>query len=117
MKNLKLVGKIIFCIPLVMFGIGHFGNAGDMAGMVPIPFAQTFWVYLTGAALLAAAVGILFNIQAKLASLLLAVMLLIFAFSIHLPGMMGGDMNGMANFMKDLGMAGGALFISGSSKG
>lgn len=117
MKNIGTIGKIIFAIPLIMFGFGHLGNAGGMKGMVPsfLPAAE-IWVYLTGLALILAAISIIINKKTKLATLLLGVMLLLFALLIHLPGMMSGDQISMAMFMKDLGLSGAAFFISGNSK-
>ena len=115
MKNLPLglIGRILFVLPLAGFGLGHFANAGQMAGMVPsyLP-APTIFVYLTGAALLAAAVSIIIQKKAKLGTFLLGIMLLLFALMLHLPGMIGGNEVSMAMFMKDLGMAGGAFFMS-----
>ena len=65
-----LVARILFIVPLLGFGSGHLMNAGDMAGMVPIP-GGVFWIYLTGVALLAAAVSIIIKKKAALATLLL----------------------------------------------
>ena len=114
-----LVARILFILPLVGFGFGHFMNANAMAGMVPsfIP-GGVFWIYLTGAALLAAAISIMIKKKAALATLLLGVMLVIFALSMHLPGMMNASdeaagMASMAMMLKDLGLAGAAFFMSG----
>ncbi|MEQ9425247.1 MAG: DoxX family protein [Cyclobacteriaceae bacterium] len=112
---LGLIGRIIYAIPMLMFGVFHFGNADAMAGMVPIP-GGAIWVYLTGAALVAAAVAIFINKKMKLATFLLGIMLLIFALSIHLPGVIGGSETSMPSLLKDLGLAGGAFFISGHSE-
>ena len=54
-------GRYIFCIPLIMFGVNHLTKADMMAAMVPIP-GGVFWVYLTGVAMLAAAVAIFVGI-------------------------------------------------------
>lgn len=91
-------------------------NASGMAGMVPewVP-GGVFWVYATGAFLIAGAVAIIINRMASLAALLLAVLLLIFVLTIHLPSVMaGGDGAQMAMTMllKDLSMAAAALYIS-----
>jgi len=85
---------------------------------MPFPIV---WIYLTGVALLAAALSILINKKMKLATLLLAIMLVIFALSMHLPNMIGGademtKMMGMSSFFKDMGLAGGALFISSTAE-
>ncbi len=49
--------RLLYAIPMALFGILHFMNASDMAGMVPsfIP-GGVFWVYLTGLGLILAAV-------------------------------------------------------------
>ena len=62
-----LIARILFVIPLAGFGAGHLMNAGDMAGMVPVP-GGVFWIYLTGIALLAAAVSIIIKKKAALAT-------------------------------------------------
>ena len=82
-----------------------------MAGMVPIP-GGVIWVYLTGLALVLAAVSMIIKKKMALATMLLGIMLVIFALSIHLPG--GQD--SMPMLLKDLGLAGGAFFISGNSE-
>lgn len=108
------LGKYIYAAVMAVFGLGHLGNADAMAGMVPIP-GGVIWVYITGLALIAAAVSIFIGKMDKLAAVLLALMLLIFALSMHLPSMMGGE-NPMAmpSFMKDLGLAGAALMYASS---
>lgn len=66
-------------------------------------------------ALLAACVSIIIEKKARLACILLGVLLLIYVLSIHLPGVMGGQMQpSMTNLLKDLALAGGAWFIAGS---
>jgi len=114
---LSLIGRIIYSIPMLIFAFGHFRNADMMSGMVPsfIP-GGVFWVYFVGLALLAAGVSIIINKKMKLATLLLGIMLLIFAFTIHFPNVIGGNgMTAMPMFMKDLGLAGAAFFMSGQA--
>lgn len=105
-------GRYLFALPFAIFGLFHFMSAGDMAGMVPLPGA-VFWVYLTGVALLAAALSLIIEKKVRLAGLLLGIMLLIFVLSIHLPAVMGeaGDA-AMPNLLKDLSLAGAAWFIA-----
>ena len=108
-----LIARILFIIPLLGFGSGHLMNAGDMAGMVPVP-GGVFWIYLTGVALLAAAVSIIIKKKAALATLLLGIMLVLFVALIWVPQLGAEDnMNAMTMMFKDLGLAGGALFMSG----
>jgi uncharacterized membrane protein YphA (DoxX/SURF4 family) len=74
------------------------------------------WVYLTGIALIAAAVAILTDKMAKLASVLLAALLLVFVLVIHLKGAMAGDQAAIASLLKDIAIAGGALVFAGTRK-
>lgn len=121
-------GRALLSLPLFVFGLGHLSNAPAMAGMVPawVP-GGVLWVYITGIALLAAAVS--FNIRKadRLAGLLAALLLAVFAVTVHLPGMLktvdpadalanATKMMAFASFFKDLGLAGGALLLSASAK-
>ena len=87
-----------------------------MAGYVPsfIP-GGIFWVYLVGLALIAAAVAIIIQKQARLACLLLALLLLVFILTMHLPGAMEEATRQMAvsSLLKDFGLMGGAVLCAG----
>lgn len=85
-----------------------------MAGAVPewIP-GGVIWVYVTGLILLLAGISILINKKASLLSLILAVLLLCFAFMVHLPQVLNGDQMAMSSFLKDTALASAALFMSG----
>jgi len=114
------IARVLYALPLGIFGLLHFMNAQGMTMMVPsfIP-GGVLWVYITGIALLAAAVAIIANRRfGRLASLLLGVMLLIFALTIHLPGVMNPDtmMSSMPNLLKDTALAGGAFAFAGLLK-
>lgn len=112
---LNIAGRLLFVIPFLAFGIRHLMHASLMGGMVPIP-GGVIWVYVTGAAMILASIAALTGIQGRLAMMLLALLLIIYAFSIHLPGMMGSDpmmnMGSTVSFYKDLGLAGGALILA-----
>lgn len=117
MSALSTVGRYLYAIPMAIFGLLHFMNASAMAGMVPVP-GGVFWVYLTGLALLAAAVSIAVGKHAVLATRLLGLMLLIFAVSIHLVGVVNAPdaaamQASMTNLLKDTALAGAAFVLSG----
>jgi uncharacterized membrane protein len=120
-KIIEIAGRALWSLPFFMFGMGHFQNAQGMAGMVPsyIP-GGIFWVYLTGAAMIAAVVAINIRKQDKLAALLAALLLVVIAVTVHMPGMGAEDQNmkmmAFMGFFKDLGLAGGALAIAALSK-
>ena len=112
-KDMMLrAGKYLFAIPFLIFGIVHFTDGRDMAMMVPdwIP-GGVFWVYLTGIALIAAAVSIFAGKQVVLAMQLLALMLIIVVLTIHVPATIN-DMNHAPNLLKDVALAGGALLLA-----
>jgi uncharacterized membrane protein YphA (DoxX/SURF4 family) len=107
-------GKYLFAIPFIVFGFFHFMGAKDMVNMVPLP-GGVIWIYLTGAALLAAGISIVLGKMDQLATALLGIMLIIFALSMHLPSVInsgGDDPVAMGNLLKDLSLAGGAWIYS-----
>lgn len=120
MKNLGMIGKILFCVPFLMFGIFHLMNASQMAGMIPayLP-GGALWVYISGICLLAAALSILTGRKTKLATLLLGVMLILIVIMLHAPNLGNSDammaQMAMSNTLKDLGLAGGAFMLSANS--
>lgn len=114
MNGIINLGKYIFAIPFAVFGAFHFMNADAMAGIPP--FGGKAMVYITGVALVAAAVSIIIGKLDKLASLLLGLMLLIFVFAVWMPGASGGDQTATSMLLKDLALAGGAIMYAGMAK-
>lgn len=86
-----------------------------MAGMLSGWPAAQFFVYLSGAGLVLGGIAIVIDKKAQLASLLLALELLLFILFIHLPGMGSEEMRqtAMQGMLKDLALIGGALLIAG----
>ena len=114
MKAIINLGKYLFAIPMLVFGVMHFMNADAMAGMAP--FGGAIMVYVVGLALIASAVSIFIGKYDKLATVLLALMLILFILLLHVQGL--GDeatmQNSMGALLKDLGLAGGALMYAGN---
>jgi uncharacterized membrane protein len=112
MNPIANIGRFLFAIPMVVFGVFHFVNTRTLQNVVPsfIP-GQTFWVYLTGAALIAAGISILIKKQVKIISTLLAVMLLLFAVFVHFPLALEGDQIATSSLLKDTALAGGAFIL------
>ena len=109
----NLVARLLFALPLAVFASFHFMNAEGMAAMAP--FGGVIIVYITGLALLAAAISIIIKKKAALATLLLGGFFLLTALLVHVPSMSTNEM-AMPNLLKDLALAGGALFMSGVFK-
>ncbi len=113
MKRLGYLGKLMYAGPMAMFGVFHLMGADNMTGMVPdILPAPIFFVYLTGLALILAAVAIIIGKKAKLATQLLGLMLTLFAVLIHLSGFLNQDPVSSSMFLKDIALAGSAWFMS-----
>ena len=109
-RVLERAGRITFALPFAVFGLFHFSGAQAMAGMVPIP-GGVFWVYFTGVALIAGAVGLLSGILGRWAALGLALLMALFAFTVHLPNLGNPQLGqiAMISLLKDLALMGGAL--------
>lgn len=84
-----------------------------MRGVVPdfLP-APIVFVYLTGIALILAAVAIIIGKKAKLATQLLGLMIALFAVLVHLPGFLSQDPTASSLFLKDVALAGSSWFMS-----
>jgi uncharacterized membrane protein YphA (DoxX/SURF4 family) len=70
-----------------VFGIEHFKYETDTAAMVPkyLPMGQEFWARATGTFHIAAGLGILTGIRARLAAQMLTAMFLVFSVLVHIP--------------------------------
>jgi putative oxidoreductase len=116
--NVAKIGTILYAIVVAVFGFNHFMNAGAMSGYVPsyMPGGGSLWVYITGVALILAAISIIIGKKTKLACYLLALLLIIFVLTLHLPPLLKGDQMAMGSVLKDTAMAAAALIIGGNSK-
>ena len=104
------LAEIIYALIMGFFGVAHFMNADKMSGMIPdyMPGDGKIWIYVTGAAFIAAALAILINKFKTVACYLLAAMLLIIVFTIQLKPAMDGD---PGQLLKDTGLAMAAILI------
>jgi putative oxidoreductase len=119
MKTLTNIGRIVYAIPFLIFGLFHFLSANQMASSILNGWpANLFIVYLTGAALILAGISILINKVARTASLLLALFLLLTIALVHLPGLANEETMRMAmsNALKDMGLMGAAIAFAGILK-
>jgi putative oxidoreductase len=110
----RTLARLLFALPFVASGLIHFVRADDMAGAVPVA-GGIFWVYFTGAALIAAGIGIATRRLGTWAALGLALLLLFFIFTIHVPGLSSPKAQSAAlgQLLKDLALLGGALTWAG----
>lgn len=85
--RLTRLGQLAFGVCALIFGGAHFVYMNLTAPLVPkwLPPSQVFWGYATGSCFLAAGLAFLTGIQARLAAILLTVMIASFAILIHEP--------------------------------
>jgi uncharacterized membrane protein len=110
------LAEIIYSLIIGFFGIIHFTNADKMSGIIPdfLPADGRIWIYISGFVLLIASISIIINRSKKTACYLLAIQLVIFAFSMHLESALAG---GPGNLFKDIALAMAAIIIGqGASK-
>jgi uncharacterized membrane protein len=116
------VGIVLYALVIGFFGINHFLYGTGFQNTIPsfIPY-HIFWVYLTGAALIAVAISFLTGKKTRLAGLYLFVYLIIIVLTIHLPAVIRSEGSpiisiALTNLVKDTGLAGAALMIAASGK-
>ena len=80
------LGRVLFGISMVIFGIQHFIYAPFVHTLMPpwIP-VRPFWTYFTGIALMCAGAAITTGVRARLAATLLGVMVFVFFLLVHIP--------------------------------
>jgi len=86
-ERLSKIGRLIFGLCLMVFGLAHLFYLAYTAKLVPawLPPGQTFWAYATAAGHCAAGIAILCNMAARLAAMLLTAMFVVFAILMHAP--------------------------------
>ena len=114
-------GVILYSLVIAFFGINHFLHGTGMQNAVPRIFPYSiFWIYLSGALLIAAAISFLIGKYTKLAGLLLALFLILIVLTVHLPSILNSTGDSvvsiaMTNLVKDTGLAAAALMIAGKA--
>jgi uncharacterized membrane protein YphA (DoxX/SURF4 family) len=86
-ERLYKVGRLIFGLCLIVFGLAHLFFLAYTAKLVPawLPPGQIFWAYATAAGHFAAGIALLSGIAARLATMLLTAMFVVFAILVHAP--------------------------------
>lgn len=123
--NQHIISRIaIFLLSFVMifFGVQHYLHPDNLVTKVPtfLPGGKV-WVYLVGTAFILAAVSFMTNIWVRTAAYLLALMLFIFVFTVHLPNYFDTadkdyQQQSLVNFLKDLALAAFALYIASNAR-
>ena len=72
------ISRYIFALMLIVFGLQQFQDLDFMTAKIPLFMPlRSFWVYLTGIALIVAGVSVIINKKARLAAFALGIYLLI----------------------------------------
>ena len=119
LAGVKKLGRILFAVPLVVFGVQHFLYARFIATLVPawIP-GRLFWAYFVGVAFSCAAVSIAAQKLARFSAILLGLMFFLWVLIVHLPRVAAAAHNGneWTSMFVALAMSGGAFLVAGSVK-
>ena len=105
--------EIIYGLVMAAFGLLHF-KTGTAIMPSFMPGSPAMWMYITGAAFLAAAIAIIINKYKRLACYLLALMLIIFVLVMHVKPFLDNPYN-VYQPLKDLGLAMAAIFIANNA--
>ena len=124
MKHYHIISRVaiyLLSIVLIIFGIFHFLYPRDLMVYVPqFLVGGITWAYIVGGAFILVGLSFMTNQFVKFTSYLLAVLLIIFILSIHLPNLLNAgdkDMRRFAliNLLKDTAIVGFALHIAASA--
>jgi uncharacterized membrane protein len=98
-ERLTRVGQITFGICALLYGGAHFVYMNLTAPLIPkwLPPTQVFWGYATGVCFILAGLAILVHVKARLAAILLTVMLGCFTILVHIRGLVA-DHSGFFNW-------------------
>ena len=110
----------ILAVVMIIFGIYHFKSPKAMMEYVPADLPNPIlWVKIVGGAFILAAISFIFNRYVKIAAYLLALMLLIFAFVVHLEIYNNGSgetrRDALIDILQNTAIAAFALHIAGSA--
>ena len=116
MKNLTIIGRILYALPFAIFGLNHFlfldYYIGNYSSFIPL---GPYTIMLTGVFMIMASISIIINKYIELSTLLLALLLFIFIVTIHIPGLLNGQNYQVVliELLKDTSLMGGSLLIAG----
>lgn len=117
MKTLRPLGRILFALPFLFFGLNHFIELiplynPEFTSFIPL---GTFTIILTGILLIVGSFLLMFAKFVKIAATVLAVLLFLFIVTIHIPHLIQGvDVEyALINLLKDIALMGGAVLIAG----
>lgn len=119
MKKIAPIGRVLYGLPFVIFGISHLVNLDFYLHLLS-SFLEgySFTVVLTGIIMIVTGFAVIFGYFTKLAALVLAGLLLLFILTIHIPALIaeGDNMVTLINMLKDVSLLGGSLMVAATCK-
>jgi uncharacterized membrane protein len=121
MKRYHIISRIaiyMLSVVLIIFGAFHFLYPHDLMVYVPASLpGGIVWAYIAGSAFILAGISFMTNQFVKFAGYVLALFLIFFILSIHLPNYLNAgdkDMRQLAliNILKDTAITGFAMHIA-----
>lgn len=116
MNAVMLIGRILFALMFLASGLNHFTKVDAMAGYaahkkVPAPKLA---VFLAGTLMILGGLSVILGVYADLGAVVLAALVIIIALKMHnfwAQTDAQAKQTEMIGFLKNISMAGGALFI------
>lgn len=121
MNKITTIGRILFALPFIIFGINHFIMMDYYLGMLTsfIPLGA-YTIIFTGLLLIGAGISIITKKYVMQSAAMLAVLLLIFILTIHVPHLVKGTADRtitLIALLKDISLMGGSVMIAGMCTG
>ena len=118
MKNLSLIGRILFALPFGILGLNHFFMydfyLGQLTSFIP---GGGYTIILTGIVLIAASISIILKKFIPVVCWVLAGLLLLFIVTIHIPHLISASdayqsKDALIELFKDTSLLGGSIMIA-----
>jgi putative oxidoreductase len=118
MKKLTTIGRILFALPFLIFGVNHFLMMDYYMGMLTsfIPLGA-YTIILTGILMIVTSISIMTKKFIIQSTIILASLLFLFIVTIHIPHLFDGSDRTVTliALLKDISLLGGSIMIAGMS--